>query len=724
MATAPDADGETPVEALTPEVAAAELAFLADEIAGHDRRYFQDDAPLISDAAYDALKRRNGAIEARFPDLVRPDSPSFRVGAAPSEKFDKVRHEVAMLSLDNAFDADDLRGFVDRVRRFLDLDSTTPLAFTAEPKIDGLSAALRYEDDILVRGATRGDGSEGENVTPNLKTVADIPLRLNGGPGAVFEVRGEVYMSHADFSALNDRQLADGKPVFANPRNAAAGSLRQLDSKITAARPLRFFAYAWGVADHVPADSQSGVLEAFRTWGLPVNPLTRRVETLDEMIAYYDEIGQARAELGYDIDGIVYKVDDLARQRTLGFVSRSPRWAIAHKFPAEQAVTVLDDIEIQVGRTGALTPVAKLRPVTVGGVVVRNATLHNADYIAGIGNDGLPIREGRDLRVGDTVIVQRAGDVIPQIVDVVIDKRPETAAPYLFPERCPACGSHAMREEDAKGKRDSVTRCTGGLICPAQAVERLKHFVSRHAFDIEGLGDKQVDAFYRDGLVVRPSDIFTLEERDRRSLKRLKDREGWGETSVRNLFAAIDFRRAIDLHRFIFGLGIRHVGETTARDLARHFGSFDALRAVAGAAADPDGAAFQSLVAVDGVGAVVARSIAEFFAESHNREEIDRLLAHVTPSTVDKAANAGSGDLLFDGQTVVFTGSLEQMTRDEAKEMARALGAKTADSVSKKTNLVVAGPGAGSKLKKANDLGIEVIDEAEWLKRAGRRPGD
>ncbi|MEO1199322.1 MAG: NAD-dependent DNA ligase LigA, partial [Pseudomonadota bacterium] len=588
-----------------------------------------------------------------------------------------------------------------------------------QPKIDGLSASLRYEDGVFVRGATRGDGEEGENVTANLKTVADIPLRLEAGPDGAFEVRGEVYMSHEDFARLNERQAANGKPVFANPRNAAAGSLRQLDSRITAARPLRFFAYAWGVAETLPSDTQSGVIDAFRAWGLPVNPRSRVVKTIDDMTAFYDEIAQARATLGYDIDGIVYKVDAIARQRTLGFVSRSPRWAIAAKFPAEQAITILDGIDIQVGRTGALTPVAKLRPVTVGGVVVRNATLHNADYIAGIGNDGEPIREGRDLRVGDTVIVQRAGDVIPQIVDVLSDKRPDTAAPYVFPQRCPACGSHAVREEDAKGKRDSVTRCTGGLICPAQAVERLKHFVSRLAFDIDGLGDKQIEAFYTDGLVARPSDIFTLEARDRKSLKRLKDREGWGETSVKNLFAAIEERRKIDLHRFIFGLGIRHVGETTARDLARHFGTFEAVREAAAGATDHNSTAFKALIAVDGVGAVVADAIAQFFAETHNREEIDRLLYQVTPSQVE-VVRSEEGEALFEGQTVVFTGSLEQMTRDEAKEMARALGAKTADSVSKKTALVVAGPGAGSKLKKANDLGIEVIDEADWLTRAGR----
>ena len=715
-----DRFARTLVDHLVPEEAVIELGRLSAAISHHDQLYHAEDAPDISDAEYDALKRRNSEIEARFPDLIRPDSPSFRVGAAPSEKFDKVRHTVPMLSLDNAFSPDDVRAFVDRIRRFLDLTGADDLTFVAEPKIDGLSASLRYEDGVFVLGATRGDGEEGENVTPNLKTIKDVPLRLKGGGyGPVFEVRGEVYMSHTDFARLNERQAADGKPVFANPRNAAAGSLRQLDSKITAARPLRFFAYSWGEAPALPAETQSGVYQAFRDWGLPTNPLTRVAASVEDMLAFYADIEARRATLDYDIDGIVYKVDRIERQKRLGFVSRSPRWAIAHKFPAEQAITILRDIEIQVGRTGALTPVAKLEPVTVGGVVVQNATLHNEDYIKGIGNDGEPIREGRDIRIGDTVTVQRAGDVIPQIVDVHLDKRPEDAEPFAFPTVCPACGSHAVRDVNPKtGKMDSVRRCTGGLICPAQAVERLKHFVSRLAMDIDGLGDKQIDAFYADGLLTRPADIFTLEERDKRSLKKLKDREGWGETSVKNLFAAIDARRTVDLHRFIFGLGIRHVGETTARLLARAFGTFKALQACATEARDRESKAYERLVGVEGIGDVVAQAIIEFFAEEHNAAEVARLLDAVTPSEIDVVAPEAADALPMGGATIVFTGSLEQMTREEAEEQARALGAKTAKSVSKKTTLVVAGPGAGSKLKKATELEIEVIDEAEWVKRA------
>ncbi len=712
----------TPVAALSREQAAEELARLAGEIAGHDARYHRDDAPIISDADYDALRRRNAEIEARFPDLKRPDSPSERVGAAPGEKFAKVRHAVPMLSLDNAFDGDDVADFLNRVRRFLKLEADAPVPVFAEPKIDGLSASLRYERGRFVQGATRGDGFEGEDVTRNLRTVDDIPEQLQGRVPDIFEVRGEVYMSHADFAALNERQVAADKPPFANPRNAAAGSLRQLDATITASRPLKFFAYAWGEASERPADTQSGAVAAMAAWGLPVNPLARRVEGVEAMLAFHADIEARRAELGYDIDGVVYKVDDLARQDALGFVSRSPRWAIAHKFAAEQATTVIEGIEIQVGRTGALTPVARLTPVTVGGVVVSNATLHNADYIAGIGNDGQPIREGRDIRVGDTVIVQRAGDVIPQVVDVVLDKRPADAQPYAFPTVCPVCGSHAVREVNEKtGKVDSVSRCTGGLICAAQAVERLKHFVSRMAFDIEGLGEKQIAAFHADGLIAQPADIFTLELRDAEpdNLKRLKNREGFGETSVANLFAAIDERRTIDLDRFTYALGIRHVGETTARDIARHFGSFGAFREAAESVGGGEGAELDVLTDVDGVGPIVARAIGEFFAEEHNRGAIDALLTQVTPNEMERPG-ADGGELPLAGQTIVFTGALEEMSRPDAEALAQSLGAKTAGSVSKKTTLVVAGPGAGSKLKKASELGIEVIDEAAWLERAGK----
>ncbi len=698
---------------LTEAEAAGELEKLAQEIAEHDRRYYQQDAPTIKDADYDRLRARNAEIEAAFPHLIREDSPSFRVGAAPSEKFAKVRHAVAMLSLDNAFSEQDIGDFIGRVRRFLKLGSDTELAFTAEPKIDGLSASLRYENGRFVQGATRGDGQVGEEITRNLETIDDIPRRLTGeGYGRVFEVRGEVYMTHADFAELNRRQAAEGKQIFANPRNAAAGSLRQLDPGITASRPLRFFAYGWGEVENVPADSQWAVYEAMRGWGLPTNPLMRRVSSLEEIMDFYTEIEQTRAELGYDIDGVVYKVDRLDWQRRLGFVSRSPRWAIAQKFPAEQATTVLEGIEIQVGRTGALTPVAKLKPVTVGGVVVRNATLHNEDYIRGIGGDGQPIRAGKDLRIGDTVTVQRAGDVIPQIVDVDLCKRPEDAEPYVFPETCPACGSHAVREEG-----EAVRRCTGGLICPAQAVERLKHFVSRNAFDIEGLGEKQVTAFHADGLIAEPADIFRLPERQ----DEIRAREGWGETSVSNLIEAIEARRRVPLNRFIYALGIRHIGETNARRFARHYGSFDAFRTGATEARAPaekgqrGNEAWAELNDVDGIGTVVAEAVVEFFAEPRNRDAVDRLLDEVTP----EEAEAPAGQSPVAGKTVVFTGSLERMTRNEAKAMAERLGAKTSGSVSKNTDLVVAGPGAGSKLKTASELGVEVIDEDEWLRRVG-----
>ena len=554
------AEAKIKVADLSEEEAAKELERLAEEIARHDALYHGEDAPEISDADYDRLRQRNDEIEKRFPGLIREDSPSQRIGAAPSEKFEKVVHKVPMLSLSNAFSDEDLEDFLARIRRFLNLKEGEELFLTAEPKIDGLSASLRYEKGKFVLGATRGDGREGENVTANLRTISDIPLEVKAKDmPEVFEVRGEVYMSHADFAALNERQEKDGKPIFANPRNAAAGSLRQLDSSITRQRPLRFFAYAWGDVSGLPADTQMGVIEAMGRWGFATNPLMRRCASAEEMLAFYREVEEQRATLGYDIDGIVYKVDRLDLQGRLGFVSRSPRWAIAHKFPAEQAVTVLEAIDIQVGRTGALTPVARLKPVTVGGVVVSNATLHNEDEIA-----------RKDVRIGDTVVVQRAGDVIPQIVRVMEEHRPKGAKPYEFPETCPECGSHAVREINPKtGKPDAVRRCTGGLVCPAQAVERLKHFVSRNAFDIEGLGAKQVEAFYHDGRIMRPADIFTLEERDKKSLKKLKDKEGWGDTSAKNLFAAIEERRKVGLDRFLFALGIRHIGETTARLLAR-----------------------------------------------------------------------------------------------------------------------------------------------------------
>jgi DNA ligase (NAD+) len=678
---------------------------LARAIAAHDIRYHQEDAPTISDAEYDALRRQFEAIEAVFPELKRPEGVSARVGAAPSDKFAKVRHRVPMLSLANVFSDGEVGDFVERVRRFLDWPEERPLAFTAEPKIDGLSCSLRYEQGLLTVAATRGDGEEGEDVTANVRTIADIPQRIAGAP-EVLEVRGEIYMRKDDFAALNARQEAAGKQIFANPRNAAAGSLRQLDPAITAARPLRFFAYAWGeIVGERPAETQSGMVAAFGRMGFPTNPLTARGDSVGAMLEVYRAIEDQRASLPYDIDGVVYKVDDLDLQRRLGFISRSPRWATAHKFPAEKATTVLLDIDIQVGRTGVLTPVAKLQPVTVGGVVVANATLHNADEIA-----------RKDIRIGDTVMIQRAGDVIPQVLGPVLDKRPASATPYAFPTLCPACGSHAVREIDAKtGEAEVATRCTGGLVCPAQATERLKHFASRNAFDIEGLGDKQIEMFYREGLVQRPQDIFTLEARDARSLKKLRNREGYGEVSTAKLFAAIAARRSIALNRFIFALGIRHVGESNAKLLARRFGTIEALRDTAMAAAGGDVEALGQITAIEGIGPVVAEAIVDFFGEAHNREVVTQLLAEVTPEPLEAAAS----DSPVAGKTIVFTGALERMSRDEAKAMAERLGAKVSGSVSKKTDLVVAGPGAGSKLEDARKHGVAVISEDEWFARLG-----
>lgn len=705
-----------PADALTLEEAAAELAALAAEIAHHDALYHGKDAPEISDADYDALKNRNLAIEARFPDLVRADSPSRRVGAAPSEAFAEVRHSRPMLSLDNLFTDDDVLDFVEQVRRFLGLPAGEIPVFTAEPKIDGLSLSIRYERGRLAVAATRGDGTTGENVTANVRTIAEIPDRLPAGVPDVVEVRGEVYMSRADFFALNERMReAEGK-VFANPRNAAAGSLRQLDPKITAQRPLRFFAYAWGDTPRLAA-TQFDTVRLFEAWGFRTNPLMVRCGTVEELIAQYRSIEAQRSSLDYDIDGVVYKVDDLALQDRLGFRSRSPRWATAHKFPAERAITTLRDIEIQVGRTGALTPVAKLEPVTVGGVVVSNATLHNEDYIRGLGQDGRPIREGRDIRIGDRVVVQRAGDVIPQIVDVLIEERPAEAAPFVFPDRCPRCGSLAVREHNEKtGRLDAVRRCTGGLVCPAQQVEKLKHFASRNAFDIEGLGDKQIEFFHAlddaNLWIHEPADVFTLETREAQGLKRLRDFPGFGATSVKNLFAAIDARRSIALNRLIFALGIRHVGETNAKLLARAYGTWAHFSEAMRAAADGSEDALRDLGAIDGVGPVVAEAVVDFFREEHNLRAVDALLAEVTPQAMEAPV---ATDSPVAGKTVVFTGSLEKMTRDEAKATAERLGAKVAGSVSRKTDLVVAGPGAGSKLAKATEFGVEVIDEDAWL---------
>lgn len=706
-----------PVEELTQADAAAELARLAAEIAENDRLYHMEDAPKISDAAYDALRLRNAAIEARFPELLRADSPSLKVGAEPSGTFTQVVHSRPMLSLDNVFSDEDVIDFIGSVRRFLAWPADKEIVFTAEPKIDGLSMSLRYENRRLVTAATRGDGSTGENVTANIRTIGDIPQHLPKDAPDVVEVRGEVYMRRDDFFALNQRMAETGQ-VFANPRNSAAGSLRQKDPEVTRSRPLKFFAYAWGDTSEPLGETQYDVVQRFGDWGFPINRLMDRCRSVEDILAHYRAIEAQRSELPHDIDGVVYKVDRLDLQERLGFRSRSPRWATAHKFAAEKATTVLTDIDIQVGRTGALTPVARLHPVTVGGVVVTNATLHNEDYIKGIGNSGQAIREeDHDIRVGDTVIVQRAGDVIPQILDVVLERRPADAVPYVFPDRCPACGSHAVREEG-----EVVRRCTGGLICPAQAVERLRHFVSRNALDIEGLGEKQIEFFFNaedPALRIRsPADIFTLKARQEKSLTKLENIDGFGATSVRKLFAAIDDRRHVEFSRFLFGLGIRHVGETNAKRLARHFLSFSALRTAAESAVvpqgkgDPGNASWQEINGINGIGAIVAEAVVEFFAEDHNREALDALLAEATPADEQPVGQVSSP---VAGKTVVFTGSLEKMSRDEAKAMAEKFGAKVAGSVSKKTDLVVAGPGAGSKLKLASELGIKVIDEDAWF---------
>ncbi|MDP8994992.1 MAG: NAD-dependent DNA ligase LigA [Pseudomonadota bacterium] len=670
---------------MTEAEAAAELERLAREIARHNRLYHGEDAPEISDADYDALVRRNAELEAAFPHLVREDSPSRQVGAAPAAHLGKVAHAVPMLSLENAFAEEEVAEFVRRVRRFLNLPESEEVALTAEPKVDGLSCSLRYERGRLAQAATRGDGTTGENVTDNVRTIADVPTRLEGDAPEIFEVRGEVYMSKADFAALNARQAESGGKIFANPRNAAAGSLRQLDPAVTAARPLLFVAHGWGEASALPAQTQLEVMRAIGRWGLPISPDLERFADLEALLAHYRALEAKRAELPFDIDGVVYKVDRLDWQRRLGQVAKAPRWALAHKFPAEQAETVLRAIEIQVGRTGALTPVARLEPVTVGGVVVTNATLHNEDEIARLG-----------VRPGDRVVVQRAGDVIPQIVANLTPDEPRE--PYPFPTRCPRCGSHAEREDG-----EVVRRCTGGLICPAQRVERLRHFASRQALDIEGLGATHIEAFFNDGLIQSPADIFRIRVED------LLKRERWAEVSARNLVAAIEAKRTPPLDRLLYGLGIRHVGQVTARDLAKAFHTLEALRDTAIDAAT-DESAMAELVAIEGIGPVVAQAVVDFFAEPHNREAIDDLLREVSPPPFRLETKRSP----VSGKTLVFTGALETLSREEAKAQAEALGAKVAGSVSAKTDLVIAGPGAGSKLKKAQELGIEVIDETAW----------
>lgn len=696
----------TAVENLTLLEARTEHAALAERMTAADEAYYQDDAPVIDDAAYDALRARLTALEKAFPELETAASPTRKVGAAPAAKFAKVRHVVPMLSLANAFEDGEVEEFVARVRRFLGLGATVQVAITAEPKIDGLSCSLRYERGRLVVAATRGDGAEGEDVTANVATIADIPKVLRGAPD-VLEVRGEVFMGHADFAALNARQAEKGQPPFANPRNAAAGSLRQLDPAITAERPLRFFAYAWGEVSAMLAVTQMGMVEAFAALGFPTNPLMIRSPSASALLAHYRMIEARRASLGYDIDGVVYKVDELALQERLGFVSRSPRWAIAHKFPAEKATTVLDAIDIQVGRTGALTPVAKLRPVTVGGVVVSNATLHNADEIARL-----------DVRPGDTVVVQRAGDVIPQIVEVVDKNRTGRAEPFEFPRLCPcSLATPITRETIGTGEEGAVRRCTGEFACPFQRLEHLRHVVSRRALDIDGLGEKQIAFFFEDpDLPVRePADIFTLAARDGKNLKKLKDKDGFGVTSAKNLFEAIEARRTVALDRLIFALGVRHIGETTARVLARAFGSWAAFETMAKRLAAGEVEARAELDALDQIGEAVIEALARFFGEARNLAMVDRLAAELTIEDAEKPR----ADTAVAGKTVVFTGSLEKMTRDEAKTMAERLGAKVAGSVSKKTDYVVAGPGAGSKLEKAREVGVIVLTEDEWLAMVG-----
>ncbi|WP_425507682.1 NAD-dependent DNA ligase LigA [Sulfitobacter aestuariivivens] len=691
---------------MTAREAETELARLAEVLSKANAEYHGQDNPKLSDAEYDALKQRNAQIEFRFPDLKRPDSPSDQVGAAPAEGFSKVRHAVAMLSLSNAFDDADVREFETRIRKYLGLEEDAALEFTAEPKIDGLSLSLRYEKGHLVQAATRGDGSVGENVTANARTVDDIPTEIENAP-EVLEVRGEVYMSHDAFAALNERQNAAGGKAFANPRNAAAGSLRQLDAEITRSRPLRFFAYAWGALSGPLAETQKDAIERLAQFGFSTNPLTVLCQSSKEMLAHYARIETQRATLGYDIDGVVYKVNDLGLQDRLGFRSTTPRWAVAHKFPAELAWTTLLGIDIQVGRTGALSPVARLQPVTVGGVVVSNATLHNEDYIQGRDSKGQQIRGGKDIRVGDWVQVYRAGDVIPKVADVDLSKRPEDSAPFMFPDRCPECDSDAIREPG-----DAVRRCTGGMICPAQAVEKLKHFVSRGAFDIEGLGAKQVEQFHSDGWIAEPADIFTLQDRYGSGAKQLKNREGWGDKSARNLFQAIEEKRSIPLDRVIFALGIRHVGDAASSLIALHYGTWDAFETAMRDAADQAGPVWDDLIGIDGVGAVMAGSLVSAFAQDRERASIDRLVAELEIAPVERPDTDGSP---VAGKTVVFTGSLEKMTRAEAKARAERLGAKVSGSVSAKTDLLVAGPGAGSKARKAAELGIETLDEDGWL---------
>ena len=697
---------DTDITGFTDTDAKSELGQLSALLAKANMDYHGLDTPTLDDAEFDRLKQRNAALETAFSHLVRADSPSVQVGAAPSDRFSKVTHSVAMLSLSNAFEDTDVEEFDARIRKYLGISSSEPLAFTAEPKIDGLSLSLRYENGTLVQAATRGDGYVGENVTANARTLSDVPHVLENAPD-VLEVRGEVYMAQSDFDALNAAQIARGAKVFANPRNAAAGSLRQLDSEITRSRPLRFFAYAWGELSTPLSDTQKGAINRLDSFGFSTNPLTALCDGPTAMIAHYRQIEQRRASLGYDIDGVVYKVDDLALQGRLGFRSTTPRWAVAYKFPAELAWTRLEGIDIQVGRTGALSPVARLQPVTVGGVVVSNATLHNEDYIAGHGAKGEDIRGGRDVRLGDWVQIYRAGDVIPKIADVDLRKRPDDAVAFQFPSVCPECGSLAARDAG-----DAVRRCTGGIICPAQAIENLKHFASRGAFDIDGLGAKQVEQFHGDGWVAEPADIFTLRDRFGQGLQQLKNRDGWGDKSANKLFDAIDDKRKVGFGRVLFALGVRHIGEAASNLIAAHYGTWQALETAMDQAALLEGEAWDELIGIDGVGSVMASSLVHAFCQNSERAAIDRLVAHLDISEV---IPFDTSDSPVAGKTVVFTGTLELMSRAEAKAKAESLGVKVSGSVSVKTDILVAGHGAGSKTKKASDLGIKTIDEAGWL---------
>lgn len=682
------------------EDARARHAKLSKEIRRHDAAYYQEDAPVISDADYDRLRRELEELEIRYPALASVSSPTQTIGAAPSRGFKKVEHSVPMLSLSNVFTDGELEDFTQRIRRFLGLDDGEALEFVAEPKIDGLSCSLRYEGGKLAQAATRGDGSVGEDITANIRTVADVPHTMDGAPH-ILEIRGEIFMTREDFVTLNQAQEREGKPVFANPRNAAAGSVRQLDPAVTAARPLRFFGYALGYVSAPIADTQWGIRQALERYGFKGAKPSALCRENAELIAYYKDIEKRRPDLPYDIDGVVYKINRLDWQERLGFVSRAPRWAAAHKFPAERAVTILKGIDIQVGRTGALTPVARLEPITVGGVVVSNATLHNEDEI-----------RRKDIRIGDHVVIQRAGDVIPQVVEVIKDKRGKYAQEYAFPDHCPVCGSRAVREEG-----EVVRRCTGGLICEAQAVERLKHFVSKGAFDIEGMGIKIIEQFWSEGLVRSPADIFTMEGRDKTSLTPLRNKEGWGDLSVKNLFAAIESKRSIPFNRFIYALGIPQVGEATAKRLAAVYGGYEAWHSAMMAAQNREGAAYADLLSVEDIGPSVAQDIIEFFAEEHNRAALSALAAQLTIVPYQKPVVADSA---IAGKTVVFTGTMEKMTRAEAKARAEELGAKVAGSVSAKTDYLIAGEDSGSKRKKAQELGVKILNEEEWLSLSTR----